>query len=113
MNRKEKYRILLLCIFAALFASCALTRVLYSEETDLDGVQAKVVVLDSGNMNELVITMQETGGAFKERVFRINWMPDHYEIDDYDNDSHLDFKIVSTSGEVHYFYGTELGFRDI
>jgi hypothetical protein len=104
---------LLVIAFALSFAACAVNRVLYNEETQMDGVLARVVVLDSSNLMELVITMQETGGPKRERVFSVNWMPDYFELGDYNEDERLDFKIVSTSGEPHYFYSTAQGFIDI
>jgi hypothetical protein len=57
--------------------------------------------------------MQEPGHVVRESVFRINWMPDIIEIDDYNDDSMLDVKIVCTDGVAHYFYGTRLAFIDI
>lgn len=93
--------------------SCAINRVIFTEEMEIDGTLVKIVVLDSRQMKELVISMQEPGNAIRESVFRINWMPDIVEIDDYNDDSMLDVKIVSTIGETQYFYGTEMAFIDI
>lgn len=93
--------------------SCAINRVIYTENMETDGILIRIVVLDSPDFNELIISMQEPGYAIKERVFRINWMPDSVEIDDYNDDSRLDIKIISTGDEVHYFYSTELGIVDI
>lgn len=98
---------------AVMGSSCAVNRVIYNESTTEEGLLARVVVLKTGEMMELVITMQETGGPIRERVFRVNWMPDHYEISDYNDDSRPDFRIVSTAGETHYFYSTAQGFVDI
>lgn len=94
-------------------ASCAVNRVIYTENVEIHGLLVRVVLLESREMNELVISMQEPGHAIKERVFLVNWIPSYLEIDDYNADSRLDIKIISTSDEVHYFYSTELGFIDI
>lgn len=98
---------------ACIGASCAVNRVLFNESVQQEGLMARVVVLESGEMNELVMTIQESGGPIRESVFRINWMPDHFEIKDYNRDSMTDFLVVSTSGENHFFYGTAAGFMDI
>ncbi len=89
--------------------SCAVNRVIYTENVEIHGLLIRVVLLESHEMNELVISMQEPGHSIKERVFFVNWIPDFLEIDDYNADSRLDIKIVSTNDEVHYFYSTELG----
>ncbi len=102
-----------LLLFLQLSSSCAVNRVRYSEDIETDGILTRIVLLDAREMNELVITMQNPGHRIKERVFLINWMPDHVEIDDYNGDSRLDVKITSASGETHYFFSTELGFVDI
>lgn len=94
-------------------ASCAVSRVIYNENVEIHGILVRVVLLESREMHELVISMQEPGHAIKERVFLVNWIPGYLEIDDYNADSRLDIKIVSTNDEVHYFYSTELGFIDI
>ncbi len=94
-------------------ASCALNRVIYNKQMEIDGILIRVVLLDSRELNELVISMQEPGLPIKERVFLINWIPYLVEIGDYNGDSMLDLEIVSTSDEVHYFYSTELGIVDI
>ncbi len=94
-------------------ASCAVNRIIYSEHMEIDGVLARVVVLSTRELNELVISMQNPGEPIKERVFLINWMPEYVEIDDYNGDSRMDFKIVSIGDVVHYFFSTELGFVDI
>lgn len=94
-------------------SSCAVTRVVYNREEHREDLLAKVVVLDSSELMELVITMQENGGPIRERVFRVNWMPDHFEIEDFNGDSRPDFKIISTGNETHYFYSTEHGFVSI
>ena len=96
-----------------LFSSCAINRVVYNEMTEIDGVLVKIVVLNSSDMKELVLSMQEPGHPIRERVFLINWMPDQFEVDDYNNDSILDIKIRSTIDESHYFYGTEQAFINI
>ncbi len=90
--------------------SCAVNRVIYTENVEIHGLLIRVVLLESREMNELVISMQEPGHSIKERVFFVNWIPDFLEIDDYNADSRLDIKIISTNDEVHYFYTTELGF---
>ncbi len=92
--------------------SCAVNRVIYTENVEKHGLLVRVVLLESREMHELVISMQEPGHAIKERVFLVNWIPSYLEIDDYNADSRLDIKIVSTNDEVHYFYSTELGFID-
>lgn len=93
--------------------SCAINRVIFTEEMEIDETLVKIVVLDFNQMNELVISMQEPGHAIREAVFRINWMPEYIEIDDYNDDSMLDVKIVSTNGVTEYFYGTGKAFIDI
>jgi len=93
--------------------SCAVNRVIYKENMEIDGILIRVIVLDSRELNELVISMQEPGHAIRERVFLINWMPDTVESDDYNSDSMMDIKIVSIDDVTHYFYSTELGFVDI
>lgn len=98
---------------AVMSCSCAVNRVIYSESTEEEGLLARVVVLEAVDMMELVVTMQESGGPIRESVFRVNWMPDHYEICDYNDDSRPDFRIVSTGGEAHYFYSTSRGFVEI
>jgi hypothetical protein len=112
-----RYTLLLLLAFFVFLSitvsSCAVTRVMYNEQTESEGLLAKVVVLDSDELMELVITMQESGGPIRERVYLVNWMPDYFEIDDYNGDSRPDFRIVSTSNEPHYFYSTAHGFVDI
>jgi len=95
------------------FSSCAVNRVVYNEMTEIEGVLVKIVVLNSSDLKELVISMQEPGHPIRERVFLINWMPDQFEIGDYNSDSMLDFKILSTTDEPHYFYGTEQAFISI
>ncbi|MCK5115211.1 MAG: hypothetical protein KAR44_01340 [Candidatus Aegiribacteria sp.] len=90
-------------------ASCAVNRVIYTENVEIHGLLIRVVLLESREMNELIISMQEPGHAIKERVFFVNWIPDFLEIDDYNSDSRMDIKIISTNAEVHYFYSTELG----
>ena len=90
-------------------ASCAVSRVMYTENVEIYGLLIRVVLLESREMYELVISMQEPGHAIKERVFLVNWIPSYLEIDDYNADSRLDIKIISTSDEVHYFFSTELG----
>jgi hypothetical protein len=94
-------------------SSCAVNRVIYNEQMEFDGILAKVVVLDGSDLKELVISMQEPGHPIRERVFRINWIPDIVEIGDYNSDSRMDVKIISTNDETHYFYGTEHAFIDI
>ena len=89
--------------------SCAVNRVIYTENVDIHGLLIRVVLLESRDMNELVISMQEPGHAIKERVFLVNWIPQFLEIDDLNADSRLDIKIISTNDEPHYFYSTELG----
>ena len=114
MNYNSMSRIVtVLYLLIVLSASCAINRVIFTEEIEIDGTMAKVVLLDGFDLKELVITMQEPGHQIRERIFRVNWIPDLVEIDDYNDDSMLDVKIVSTSGEVHYFYGTEQAFIDI
>lgn len=105
--------LLSIAALAALSSSCAVTRVIYNEQTEMEGLLAKVVVLESSDLMEMVITMQESGGPIRERVFLVNWMPDHYEIDDFNGDSRPDFRIFSTNDEPHYFYSTAQGFVDI
>ncbi len=102
--------VLLFLLALQTLASCAVNRVIYNEQLEIDGVLARVVLLTSNDLNELVITMQEPGDPIKERVFLINWMPEILEIDDYNDDGNLDVKIISTADEVHYFYSTERGF---
>ena len=96
-----------------IFTSCAVNRIIYTENVEIHGLLIRVVLLESRDMNELVISMQEPGHAIKERVFFVNWIPSFLEIDDFNDDSRLDIKIVSTTDEVHYFYSTELGFLNI
>ncbi|NOQ23135.1 MAG: hypothetical protein GQ565_10880 [Candidatus Aegiribacteria sp.] len=96
-----------------LVMSCAVNRVIYNEKMEMDGVLVRVVLLESREMHELVISMQEPGHFVKERVFLVNWIPHLVEVDDYNGDSRLDIKILSTGDEAHYFYSTELGFVDI
>lgn len=95
------------------FVSCAVTRVLYNEETRQDDLMTRVVVLDCIEMKELVITMQETGGPVRERVYRINWMPDSFSVEDMNEDGLKDVRIVSTGDQEHVFYSTERGFLDL
>ena len=95
------------------FSSCAVNRVVYNEMTEIDGVLVKIVVLNSSDMKELVISMQEPGHPIRERVFLINWMPVQFEVDDYNSDSMLDIMILSTIDEPHYFYSTEQAFINI
>jgi hypothetical protein len=92
-----------------ILSSCAVNRVIYTENVEIHGLLIRVVLLESRELNELVISMQEQGHSIKERVFYVNWIPDSLEIDDYNEDSMLDIKIVSTNDEVHYFYSTALG----
>jgi len=104
---------LITLLFLQVFSSCAINRVVYNEMIEIDGVLVKIVVLNSSDMKELVLSMQEPGHPIRERVFLINWMPEQFEIDDYNNDSLLDIKIRSTIDESHYFYGTEQAFINI
>ncbi len=115
MKYNSLFRIVAVLSLLALqsLASCAVNRVIYNEQMEIDGVLIRVVVLDSREMKELVISMQEPGHPIRERVFLINWMPDLLEIDDFNGDSRLDLKIISTGDEVHYFYSTERGIVDI
>ena len=100
---------LLILLTFVIPASCALNRVIYSENVEIHGLLIRVVLLESRELNELVISMQEPGHLIKERVFFVNWIPYFLEIDDYNADSRLDIKIISTNDEIHYFYSTELG----
>lgn len=100
-------------VFTVLCASCAVTRVVYDERSEADGVLAEVVVMESSQMMEMVIRMQEPGHPIREGVYRVNWLPEYYEIRDCNNDSVPDMRIVSTEGEEHLFYGTARGFIDI
>ncbi|MEN8208587.1 MAG: hypothetical protein ABFR50_04970 [Candidatus Fermentibacteria bacterium] len=103
-------------LFSALFIlimpSCAVNRVVYSENIEIDNLFARVILLESREMYELIVSMQEPGHAIRERVFLVNWIPDLLEVDDYNSDSRQDILIVSTNDEPHYFYSTELGFVD-
>ncbi|MFO8183695.1 MAG: hypothetical protein R6U39_05925 [Candidatus Aegiribacteria sp.] len=100
-------------IASVLISSCAVTRVVYDERRESDGILAEVVVMESSRMMEMVIRLQEPGSPIKEGVYGVNWLPDHYEIDDCNDDSIPDLRIVSTEGEEHIFQGTERGFIDI
>jgi len=100
--------ILILSILSS--TSCAVNRVILNKKLEVDGVQARVILMNSSELMELVISMQEPGHSIRERVFRINWTPDIIEIGDFNNDSIMDVKIISTSAEVHYFWGTERAF---
>ncbi|MCD4702185.1 MAG: hypothetical protein K8S24_10060 [Candidatus Aegiribacteria sp.] len=95
------------------FTSCAVNRVIYNEQMEIDGFLVRVVVLDSSDLKELVISMQNPGQPIRERVFYVNWIPELLEVDDYNSDSRLDLLIISTSDEKHYFYSTEMGIVDI
>ena len=95
------------------FTSCAVTRVLYNEETSQDDLMTRVVVLDCPELKELVITMQERGGRVRERVYRINWMPDSFTVVDMNEDGLKDVRIISTGDQEHVFYSTERGFLDL
>ncbi len=97
-------------IASVLISSCAVTRVVYDERRESDGILAEVVVI---LVATLVIRLQEPGSPIKEGVYGVNWLPDHYEIDDCNDDSIPDLRIVSTEGEEHIFQGTERGFIDI
>ncbi len=92
-----------------ILTSCAVNRVIYNENVEIHGLLIRVVLLESPQMHELVISMQEPGHSIRERVFFVNWIPHLLEIDDYNGDSRLDIKIISTNDEIHYFYSTELG----
>lgn len=100
-------------IFISLCASCAVTRVVYDERKEADGILAEVVVMESSQMMEMVIRMQEPGSPIREGVFRVNWLPDYYEVRDCNEDSVPDMRIVSKAGEEHLFFGTARGFIDI
>ena len=99
----------ILILTMPILTSCAVNRVIYTENVEVHGLLIRVVLLESRELNELVISMQEPGHSIKERVFFVNWIPNFLEIDDYNADSMLDIKIVSTNDEVHYFYSTALG----
>ena len=105
--------ITLTLLILQLSSSCAVNRVVYNETADFDGVLVKIVVLNSSDLKELVVSMQEPGHPIRERVFLINWMPEQFEVDDYNSDSMLDIKILSTIDEPHYFYSTEQAFINI
>jgi len=115
MNSSNFFRItgVLALLMLLILTSCALNRIIYEQNIETDGILLRVVLLESQQLNELVISMQEPGHAIKERVFLINWIPDTLELDDYNGDSRLDIMIRSTMDEEHYFYSTELGFIDI
>lgn len=100
-------------ISTVLLSSCAVTRVVYDERRETDGILAEVVVMESSQMMEMVIRMQETGKPIKEGVYRVNWLAEDYEIQDCNGDSIPDLRIVSTEGEEHIFQGTARGFIDI
>ncbi len=104
--------IVMALLLVQLAPSCALNRVQYSRQIDYDGTLVRIVLLERHALNELVIGMQTPGCRIIESVFLVNWMLDHIEIADFNGDSSLDVRIVSTGEEVHYFYNTGLGFVD-
>lgn len=112
-NRTFRAAALAGVVFTVIFSSCAVTRVVYDERKSVDGLLAEVVVMESSQMMEMVIRMQEPGRPIREGVYRVNWLPEYYEISDCNQDSIPDMRIVSTEGEEHLFLGTALGFIDI
>ena len=106
------FAVIILLIGQILTLSCAVDRVRYSEEIEIEGILARIIMLDSRDLSELVISMQKPGHRIRERVFLVNWEPDSVEIDDYNDDSMLDILVISTNNEPHYFYSTEQSFVD-
>ncbi len=58
--------VLLFLLALQTLASCAVNRVIYNEQMEIDGFLIRVVVLNSSDLKELVISMQNPGQPIRE-----------------------------------------------